>query len=200
MTGEQLRENTKTGSHRAIAAQRDVARRQDYPEMLIVAVELRRRRAQSSHLLANQGQPATDGGHLAHLAQHLGDDRIAPRRSPARLVVVPRAGHLSPLENPRAVNRMLRSFLQEIEAKTPPARRPPVDRAHYAPPTKSAARGRTAPTAAGTRYLLGAEHSCSAPHPTRLLAIGWRLDASAIRPARRPDRPRRRDRSNPGRS
>jgi pimeloyl-ACP methyl ester carboxylesterase len=32
----------------------------------------------------------------------------------ARLVVAPRAGHLSPLENPAAVNRALRAFLREV--------------------------------------------------------------------------------------
>ena len=32
----------------------------------------------------------------------------------ARLVVVPHAGHLSPLENPRAVNRAMRDFLRGI--------------------------------------------------------------------------------------
>jgi 3-oxoadipate enol-lactonase len=32
----------------------------------------------------------------------------------ARLVEVPRAGHLSPLENPRAVNAALRQFLREV--------------------------------------------------------------------------------------
>ena len=32
----------------------------------------------------------------------------------ARLVEVPRAGHLSPLENPRAVNAALREFLREV--------------------------------------------------------------------------------------
>ena len=34
----------------------------------------------------------------------------------ARMVVVSRAGHLSPLENPRGVNRAMRSFLRELEA------------------------------------------------------------------------------------
>jgi 3-oxoadipate enol-lactonase len=34
----------------------------------------------------------------------------------ARLVEVPRAGHLSPLENPRAVNAALREFLREVAA------------------------------------------------------------------------------------
>jgi pimeloyl-ACP methyl ester carboxylesterase len=34
----------------------------------------------------------------------------------ARLVVIPRAGHLSPLENPRAVNRALRAFLARDRA------------------------------------------------------------------------------------
>jgi 3-oxoadipate enol-lactonase len=34
----------------------------------------------------------------------------------ARLVEVPHAGHLSPLENPRAVNAALREFLREIAA------------------------------------------------------------------------------------
>jgi len=33
----------------------------------------------------------------------------------ARLAIVPRAGHLSPMENPRAVNRLLRRFIEEIE-------------------------------------------------------------------------------------
>jgi 3-oxoadipate enol-lactonase len=34
----------------------------------------------------------------------------------ARLVVVSRAGHLSPLENPRGVNRVMRDLLQELVA------------------------------------------------------------------------------------
>jgi 3-oxoadipate enol-lactonase len=34
----------------------------------------------------------------------------------ARIVEVPRAGHLSPLENPRAVNAALRAFLGEVAA------------------------------------------------------------------------------------
>jgi 3-oxoadipate enol-lactonase len=34
----------------------------------------------------------------------------------ARMVEVPRAGHLSPLENPRAVNAALREFLREVAA------------------------------------------------------------------------------------
>jgi 3-oxoadipate enol-lactonase len=34
----------------------------------------------------------------------------------ARLVEVPRAGHLSPLENPRAVNAALREFLRKVAA------------------------------------------------------------------------------------
>jgi 3-oxoadipate enol-lactonase len=34
----------------------------------------------------------------------------------ARLVTIPRAGHLSTLENPRAVNAALRTFLREVEA------------------------------------------------------------------------------------
>jgi 3-oxoadipate enol-lactonase len=35
----------------------------------------------------------------------------------ARLVIIPAAGHMSPLENPRAVNAVLRDFLRAIEAK-----------------------------------------------------------------------------------
>ena len=32
----------------------------------------------------------------------------------AGLVIIPRAGHLSPLENPRAVNRALRAFVEQV--------------------------------------------------------------------------------------
>jgi 3-oxoadipate enol-lactonase len=32
----------------------------------------------------------------------------------ARMVIIPRAGHLSPLENPRAVNRALRAFVEQV--------------------------------------------------------------------------------------
>ena len=35
----------------------------------------------------------------------------------ARLIVVPRAGHLSPLENPRGVNGAVRMFIRQIEAR-----------------------------------------------------------------------------------
>jgi pimeloyl-ACP methyl ester carboxylesterase len=34
----------------------------------------------------------------------------------ARLVVVPRAGHLGPLENPRFVNASLRQFIAEVSS------------------------------------------------------------------------------------
>lgn len=34
----------------------------------------------------------------------------------ARLVTIPRAGHLSPLENPRAVNAALREFIRDLSA------------------------------------------------------------------------------------
>jgi pimeloyl-ACP methyl ester carboxylesterase len=34
----------------------------------------------------------------------------------ASMVVIPRAGHLSPLENPRAVNRALRAFVEMVGA------------------------------------------------------------------------------------
>jgi pimeloyl-ACP methyl ester carboxylesterase len=33
----------------------------------------------------------------------------------ARLVVIPKAGHLSPLENPRAFNAAVRTFLRGVE-------------------------------------------------------------------------------------
>jgi 3-oxoadipate enol-lactonase len=54
-----------------------------------------------------------------------GDDSLTPPADArtmadgipdARLVEVPRAGHLSPLENPRAVNAALRKFLREFAA------------------------------------------------------------------------------------
>jgi pimeloyl-ACP methyl ester carboxylesterase len=35
----------------------------------------------------------------------------------ARMVVIPRAGHLSPLENPRAVNRTLRAFVERVSER-----------------------------------------------------------------------------------
>jgi 3-oxoadipate enol-lactonase len=45
----------------------------------------------------------------------LGDAQGMAKAIPgARLVVIPRAGHLSPLENPRAVNRALRTFVQQF--------------------------------------------------------------------------------------
>jgi 3-oxoadipate enol-lactonase len=37
----------------------------------------------------------------------------------ARVGIVPHAGHLSPLENPRAVNRLLRQFIEEIDLRQP---------------------------------------------------------------------------------
>ena len=39
---------------------------------------------------------------------------IAAAIPAADIVVIPRAGHLSPLENPRAVNGSMRDFLKEI--------------------------------------------------------------------------------------
>jgi pimeloyl-ACP methyl ester carboxylesterase len=36
----------------------------------------------------------------------------------ARLVTIPRAGHLSPLENPRAVNTALRTFIRQVELQS----------------------------------------------------------------------------------
>jgi 3-oxoadipate enol-lactonase len=76
-----------------------------------------RDRADSSALLADIRVPT--------LVIVGGDDSLTPPADArtmaagipgARLVEVPRAGHLSPLENPRAVNAALREFLRKVVA------------------------------------------------------------------------------------
>jgi 3-oxoadipate enol-lactonase len=43
------------------------------------------------------------------------DGRVLAEAIPgARMVMIPRAGHLCPLENPRAVNRALRAFVEQV--------------------------------------------------------------------------------------
>ena len=82
----------------------------------------RRRTGRSAGSRRQPGYPADD--HRAHpgysrrgRCDHAAGRRVRPwlRLIPgARLAVIPRAGHLSPLENPRAFNAAVRAFLRGL--------------------------------------------------------------------------------------
>ncbi len=82
---------------------------------LVGDLQAMRDRPDSRPLLAQISVPAlVITGEADRLTPPADAEALAVAIPGARLVIVPRAGHLSPLENPRAVNRALRTFLGQL--------------------------------------------------------------------------------------